>query len=580
MIRIARKNLALWATIGAVFFLLIQVSCDLYLPTVTADLVNRGIVQKNMGVIWNEGIKMLIVAAIGLVAAGLNVYFAATQSMKVGEKLRSQIYHKVLRFSNREMDEFGDSSLITRSTNDIVQIQNVMVQMLRMMLQSPVMLVAACVLAYVREPQLTKVFFISLPILAIIVMAVMYFAVPLFKSIQKKTDRINLIFREGLTGVRVIRAFRQEEREQNRFKKANEDYTQTGIKAFTIVSTLFPVVTLILGMTNVAIILLGGHLVANMSMQVGDLIAFMTYATQIMISFMMLSMIFVFVPRASASATRVNAVLDQPISIHNAPEKDQEKISINQPASLEFKNVDFRFHGAERLALHDLNFKVTAGQTLAIIGGTGSGKSALVNLIPRLFDIESGEIMVDGVPIKKLSQHNLHEVISITQQQAVLFSGTIRSNLQFGYEEATDKEMWHALEIAQAADFVREEGGLDAIVEQNGSNFSGGQRQRLAIARTIIKPASIYVFDDSFSALDFETDAKLRAALAKDPQIQRAVTVIVAQRISTVVDADQIIVLDEGRVVGQGTHQELKAHNETYQQIIKSQVEKGDVDRA
>ena len=580
MIRIARKNLALWATIGAVFFLLIQVSCDLYLPTVTADLVNRGIVQKDMGVIWNEGIKMLIVAAIGLVAAGLNVYFAATQSMKVGEKLRSQIYHKVLRFSNREMDEFGDSSLITRSTNDIVQIQNVMVQMLRMMLQSPVMLVAACVLAYVREAQLTKVFFISLPILAIIVMAVMYFAVPLFKSIQKKTDRINLIFREGLTGVRVIRAFRQEEREQNRFKKANEDYTQTGIKAFTIVSTLFPVVTLILGMTNVAIILLGGHLVANMSMQVGDLIAFMTYATQIMISFMMLSMIFVFVPRASASATRVNAVLDQPISIHNAPEKDQEKISINQPASLEFKNVDFRFHGAERLALHDLNFKVTAGQTLAIIGGTGSGKSALVNLIPRLFDIESGEIKVDGVPVKKLSQHNLHEVISITQQQAVLFSGTIRSNLQFGYEEATDKEMWHALEIAQAADFVREEGGLDAVVEQNGSNFSGGQRQRLAIARTIIKPASIYVFDDSFSALDFETDAKLRAALAKDPQIQRAVTVIVAQRISTVVDADQIIVLDEGRVVGQGTHQELKAHNETYQQIIKSQVEKGDVDRA
>ena len=580
MIRIARKNLALWATIGAVFFLLIQVSCDLYLPTVTADLVNRGIVQKDMGVIWNEGIKMMIVAAIGLVAAGLNVYFAATQSMKVGEKLRSQIYHKVLRFSNREMDEFGDSSLITRSTNDIVQIQNVMVQMLRMMLQSPVMLVAACVLAYVREPQLTKVFFISLPILAIIVMAVMYFAVPLFKSIQKKTDCINLIFREGLTGVRVIRAFRQEDREQNRFKKANEDYTQTGIKAFTIVSTLFPVVTLILGMTNVAIILLGGHLVANMSMQVGDLIAFMTYATQIMISFMMLSMIFVFVPRASASATRVNAVLDQPISIHNAPEKDQEKISINQPASLEFENVDFRFHGAERLALQDLNFKVTAGQTLAIIGGTGSGKSALVNLIPWLFDIESGEIKVDGVPIKKLSQHNLHEVISITQQQAVLFSGTIRSNLQFGYEEATDKEMWHALEIAQAADFVREEGGLDAVVEQNGSNFSGGQRQRLAIARTIIKPASIYVFDDSFSALDFETDAKLRAALAKDPQIQRAVTVIVAQRISTVVDADQIIVLDEGRVVGQGTHQELKAHNETYQQIIKSQVEKGDVDRA
>ena len=580
MIRIARKNLALWATLGAVLFLLIQVSCDLYLPTVTADLVNRGIVQKDMGVIWSKGIKMLIVAAIGLLAAGLNVYFAATQSMRVGEKLRGQIYHKVLRFSNREMDEFGDSSLITRSTNDIVQIQNVMVQMLRMMLQAPVMLVAACVLAYIREPRLTKVFFISLPILAIIVMMVMYFAVPLFKSIQKKTDRINLIFREGLTGVRVIRAFRQDEREQKRFKTANEDYTQTGIKAFTIVSTLFPVVTLILGMTNVAIILLGGHLVASMNMQVGDLIAFMTYATQIMISFMMLSMIFVFVPRASASATRVNAVLDQPISIHDAAKKDQEKISIDQPASLEFKDVDFRFNGAERLALQDLNFKITAGQTLAIIGGTGSGKSALVNLIPRLFDVESGEIKVNGVPIKKLSQHDLHKVISITQQQAVLFSGTIRSNLQFGYEDASDEQICRALEIAQAADFVLEEGGLDAVVEQNGSNFSGGQRQRLAIARTIIKPASIYIFDDSFSALDFETDAKLRAALAKDPQIQQAVTVIVAQRISTVVDADQIIVLEEGRVVGQGTHQELKAHNKTYQQIIQSQVEKGDIDRA
>lgn len=580
MIRIARKNLALWATLGAVIFLLIQVSCDLYLPTVTADLVNRGIVQKDMGVIWSKGIKMLIVAAIGLLAAGLNVYFAATQSMRVGEKLRGQIYHKVLRFSNREMDEFGDSSLITRSTNDIVQIQNVMVQMLRMMLQAPVMLVAACVLAYIREPRLTKVFFISLPILAIIVMMVMYFAVPLFKSIQKKTDRINLIFREGLTGVRVIRAFRQDEREQKRFKTANEDYTQTGIKAFTIVSTLFPVVTLILGMTNVAIILLGGHLVASMNMQVGDLIAFMTYATQIMISFMMLSMIFVFVPRASASAARVNAVLDQPISIHDAAKKDQEKISIDQPASLEFKDVDFRFNGAERLALQDLNFKITAGQTLAIIGGTGSGKSALVNLIPRLFDVESGEIKVNGVPIKKLSQHDLHKVISITQQQAVLFSGTIRSNLQFGYEDASDEQICRALEIAQAADFVLEEGGLDAVVEQNGSNFSGGQRQRLAIARTIIKPASIYIFDDSFSALDFETDAKLRTALAKDPQIQQAVTVIVAQRISTVVDADQIIVLEEGRVVGQGTHQELKAHNKTYQQIIQSQVEKGDVDRA
>ena len=533
-----------------------------------------------MPYVWRDGIYMLIVAAIGLVAAAGNVYFASTQAMKVGEKLRQQIFHRVLRFSSKEINEFGDSSLITRSTNDIVQIQNVMVQVLRMMLQSPIMLVAAIVLAYVREPRLTRVFLISLPILAIVVVAVMYFAVPLFKSIQKKTDRINLIFREGLTGVRVIRAFREEQREQGRFKVANHDYTQTGIKAFTLVSFLFPVMTLILSLTNVGIILLGSRLIAGMTMQVGNLIAFLTYATQIMISFMMLSMIFVFVPRASASAARVNAVLEQPISVDDAPADQQVKISAGQPASLKFDHVDFRYQGAEKLALHDLNFDVHAGQTLAIIGGTGSGKSTLVNLIPRLFDIESGRIEVDGQPIEKLSQHDLHEVISITQQKAVLFSGTIRSNLQFGNEAATDDEMWHVLEIAQAADFVKEAGGLDAPVEQDGSNFSGGQRQRLAIARTIIKPASIYIFDDSFSALDFKTDAELRLALRKDPQIQQAVTVIVAQRVSTVADADQILVIDEGEVVGQGTHDELKAENKTYQQIVDSQIQKGDEERA
>ena len=580
MIKIARKNLVGWATTLAVLFLLIQVACDLYLPTVTSELVDKGIMQRNFAYIWKDGIYMLVVAAIGLAAAAGNVYFAATQAMQVGEKLRQQIFHRILRFSSKEINQFGDSSLITRSTNDIVQIQNVMVQVLRMMLQSPIMLVAACVLAYVREPRLTRVFLISLPILAVVVLVVMYLAVPLFKSIQKKTDRINLVFREGLTGVRVIRAFREEHREQARFQAANEDYTQTGIKAFTLVSFLFPVMTLILSLTNVGIILLGSHLIAGMTMQVGNLIAFLTYATQIMISFMMLSMIFVFVPRASASAARVNAVLEEPISVVDVPADQQVQIPAGQPASLSFDHVDFRYEGAEKLALHDLNFRVKAGQTLAIIGGTGSGKSTLVNLIPRLFDIESGKIKVDDQLIKQLSQHDLHNAISITQQKAVLFSGTIRSNLQFGNEKATDEQMWHALEVAQAADFVKEAGGLDTPVEQDGSNFSGGQRQRLAIARTLIKPASIYIFDDSFSALDFKTDAKLRLALRDDPQIQRAVTVIVAQRVSTVADADLILVLDEGEVVGQGTHDELRAENKTYQQIVESQIQKGDEERA
>lgn len=576
LIKIAKKNLVKWATALAVLFLLIQVACDLYLPTITSDLVNNGIVKQDLAYIWHEGIMMLIVAGIGVIAAAGNVYFAATQSMQVGEKLRKQVFNHVMKFSSRDMSKFGDSSLITRSTNDIVQIQNVMMQVLRMMLQSPIMLVAACVLAYVREPRLTKVFLISLPILAIVVGIVMYFAVPLFKSIQFKTDRINLIFREGLTGVRVIRAFRQDDREQDRFKKANADYTNTGIKAYTLVSFLFPVMTLILSLTNVGIILLGSRLIANMSMQVGNLIAFMTYATQIMISFMMLSMVFVFVPRASASAARVNAVLEHRPSVEDLPKESQTHLVKDQPASLNFDHVNFRYDGAERLALKDLNFKVKAGQTLAIIGGTGSGKSTLVNLIPRLFNIESGEIEVNGSPIEKLSQKELHSVISITQQKAILFTGTIRSNLQFGNPQATEDEMWHALEVAKAADFVKEAGGLDATVEQSGSNFSGGQRQRLAIARTIIKPASIYIFDDSFSALDFKTDAELRQALKKDQQVQKAVSVIVAQRVSTVADADLIIVLDDGIVVGQGTHEELIKNNDVYREIVYSQIEKGD----
>ncbi len=572
MIKIAKRNLELLPTLLAVIFLCFQVAADLYLPTITSDLIDNGILKQDIGYIWSEGGKMLVVAALGLIAAAVNVYFASTQAMKVGKKLREQIYRKVLHFSSQEMSKFGGSSLITRSTNDIVQIQNVMVQVLRMMLQSPIMLIAACVLAYYREPRLTKVFLISLPVLAIAVIAIMYFAIPLFKSIQKKTDQINLVFREGLTGVRVIRAFNQEKREQSRFQRANDDYTNTGIKAYTIVSFLFPIMTLVLSLTNIGIIWLGAHLIAQMSMQVGNLIAFMTYSTQILISFMMLSMVFVFIPRASASAKRVNDVLGQEEVIAD-PQKPV-KLTDASEASLSFENVDFRYSGAEKLTLTGLNFDIHAGQTLAIIGGTGSGKSSLVNLIPRLFDIEKGKIKVDGYPINQLTQHDLHRLISITQQKAVLFSGTIRSNMQFGMENATDDQIWHALEVAQAADFVKEAGGLDAVVEQNGANFSGGQRQRLAIARTIIKPASIYIFDDSFSALDFKTDAKLRSALKQDNQLQKAVTVIVAQRISTVANADLILVLDDGKVVGQGSHEQLVAENKTYQQILNSQIQK------
>ncbi|RRG09095.1 MAG: ABC transporter ATP-binding protein [Lactobacillus sp.] len=576
MIKIARKNLVWWAVTLAVAFLLVQVSCDLYLPTITSDLIDKGIAKNDTAYIWQQGIKMMLVSVIGLVAAGGNVYFASTQAMKVGQKLRSQMFSKVVNFASREFTDFGDASLITRTTNDIVQIQNVMVTILRMMLQSPIMLIAAGVLAFNREARLTKVFLISLPILAICVIVIMYFAVPLFKSIQKKTDRINLVFREGLTGVRVIRAFNQDQFEQDRFDGANQDYTKTAMKAYTLVSFMFPVMTLILSGTNIGIIWLGGHLIADMQMQVGNLVAFMTYATQILMSFMMLSMVFVFVPRASASAARINEVLTRPSSVSDVPVEQQQQFDATQPASLTFKDVAFKYRGAEKNALTAVNFAAHAGQTVAIIGGTGSGKSTLVNLIPRLFNHDQGEILVNGRSIDQVAQHDLHDLISITQQKAVLFKGTIRSNLQYGYEQATDEVMWQALEIAQAKTFVEESGGLDAVVEQNGENFSGGQRQRLAIARTIIKPASIYVFDDSFSALDFKTDAQLRLALKQDQQVQQAVTVIVAQRVSTVADADLILVLEDGQVVGQGTHKELKATNATYRQIIESQIQEGD----
>ncbi|WP_295747287.1 ABC transporter ATP-binding protein [uncultured Limosilactobacillus sp.] len=576
MIKIARRFLNWWAALAALLLMGVQVACDLYLPTVTANLIDKGIMQKDLHYVWQIGGVMLLVAFLGLLAAMGNVFFASTQGMKVGERIRNAIYQRVLHFSTNEMVRFSSSSLITRSTNDIVQIQNVMLQMMRMMLQSPIMLVGACVMAYSREPRLTRVLAISLPVLVVAVIVVMYLAMPYFRVMQRKVDNINRVFREGLTGVRVIRAFNQDQREQDRFRKVNEDYTRVGFRAFSLMSFMFPIMTLVLSMTNVGIIWYGGRLIAGRSMQVGNLITFMTYANQILMSFMMLSFIFFFIPRAQVSAKRVNAVLDQPISVSDLPVGQLEPLKKDQPTSLQFKDVDFRYDGAQHLALRDLNFKVTAGQTLAIIGGTGSGKSTLVNLIPRLFDIERGQILVNGQDIAKMSQHDLHSLISITQQKAVLFSGTVRSNLAFGNPAASDEQMWRALEVAKAADFVKEQGGLDIKVEQDGGNFSGGQRQRLAIARTIIKPAAVYVFDDSFSALDFKTDAQLRLALKEDELVSQAVTVIVAQRISTVADADLILVLDDGQVVGQGTHEELAAHNPVYQEIINSQLQEGD----
>ncbi|WP_347127090.1 ABC transporter ATP-binding protein, partial [Ligilactobacillus salivarius] len=558
--------------ITATIFLGFQVVCDLSLPNLTSNLINNGVAKGNVGYIWQIGLQMLGLTLVGIFAAAGNVYFASTQAQKMGARLRGKIFKKVLSFGNYEMDKFGSSSLITRTTNDVMQIQNVTIMMLRMMIMAPLMLIGASVMAYFNEKRLTSIFLVSIPILLIAIGCAMYFAVPLFQKLQKQIDRINLIFREGLTGVRVIRAFRQDKFEQERFDRANKDYTETGIKVFSIVSLMFPIMTLVLNVTNMGIIWFGAKLIANHEMQVGNLVAFMTYASMILFSFMMLSMIFVLVPRAEAAAKRINAVLEIENSINDVESEigsDSDKLQ----ASLEFKNVSFRYRGAEDLALDNLSVDVKAGETLAIIGGTGSGKSTLINLIPRLYDVNSGEVLVDGNDVRKYSLHDLHDKVAFVQQKAVLFKGTIRSNLLIGNPEATEEDMWKALEIAQAKDFISDlPDGLDAVVEQGGDNFSGGQKQRLAIARAIIKPASIYVFDDSFSALDFKTDAKLRLALRQDERISKAIIVIVAQRISTVTGADHIVVLDEGKVVGQGTHKELLADNTTYQEIVESQM--------
>ncbi|MCP8851201.1 ABC transporter ATP-binding protein [Latilactobacillus sakei] len=574
MIKLAKKRMSGLAVFGAVLFMVIQVVSNLYLPNLTSDIVNNGIAKGDIDYIWQAGFKMLGFSLISILAAICNVYLAAKTSQGLGQKLRSDIYRKVINFSHDEMDQVGTSSLITRTTNDVVQIQNVAMMFLRMMIMAPIMLIGASFLAYQKNAQLTSIFVVVLPLMAIFIGVVMYFAVPLFKAMQKKTDRINLVFREGLTGVRVIRAFRRDKFEQERFDDANLDYTQNAKKVYSIMSVMLPVMTLIMSGTNIAITWMGGHLIADQAMQVGNLLAFMTYAMQILMSFMMLSMVFVFIPRAQASAVRINEVLDLQTPIENP---ENPKSFTDQAVSLAFDNVNFRYQNAEKLALEKIDFQASAGQTVAIIGGTGSGKSTLVNLIPRFYDVEAGQVQVDGLNVKDVTLHDIHEQVAFVPQKANLFTGTIRENMQYGNPAATDDQIWHALEIAQSKDFVSElDGGLDSHVEQGGGNFSGGQRQRLAIARALVKRASVYVFDDSFSALDFKTDALLRKALKEDAEIQKSVVVIVGQRVSTVADADTILVLDEGQMVGKGTHAQLKATNATYQEIINSQIREGD----
>ena len=569
------KRMSLWSVFAAVLFMIVQIIADLYLPTLTSNIINDGVAKGDINYIWSTGVVMLGFSLISIVASIGNTFFATKESQSLGKKLRTDIYRKVENFSNNEFDKFGTASLITRTTNDVNQIQMVMQMFLRLMINAPLTLIGASFMAYNKDPQLTKIFLYVLPIMAVLVGGIMFLAVPLFKSMQKKTDRLNLVFREGLTGVRVIRAFGKANYEEQRFDEANKDYTQTAIKVNTIVALMIPLMTLIMSGTNIAITWFGGHYIAEMQLEVGNLIAFMTYAMQILMSFMMLSMIFVMVPRAQASADRINEVLNTDSEIKDVP--NPELLSLKgDKATLAFEHVNYRYQHAENLALEDIDFSAKSGETVAIIGGTGSGKTTLVNLLPRFYDVESGKILLNGKNIKETSQHNLREMVGFVPQKAVLFTGTIRENMQYGAQNATDEEIWQALEIAQAKAFVSELAeGLDSHVEQGGGNFSGGQRQRLAIARALVKPADVYVFDDSFSALDFKTDANLRKALKE--QMTDAIVVLVAQRVSTVMEASTILVLDEGKLVGKGTHEELLANNQTYQEIVHSQLREEDL---
>lgn len=575
MLKIARGRMSIWAVIGAFLFMILQVISNLNLPSLTANIVNNGVAKGNINYIWEVGLEMIAFALLSIVAAAGNVFLAARTSQGLGQKLRSDIYRKIINFSNDEFDQIETSSLITRTTNDVVQIQNVAMMALRMMIMAPIMLVGASFLAYNKNHQLTMIFLVVLPVLAIFIGLIMRFAVPLFRAMQTKTDRINLIFREGLTGVRVIRAFRRDHFEQQRFEDANQDYTKNAIKVFSIMALMFPIMTLMMSVTNIGITWFGGKLIADFSMPVGNLIAFMTYAMQILMSFMMLSMVFVFIPRAQASALRIQEVLALNSKLKEPKTKTALPANFDH-SQLDFQHVDYRYAGAEKKALQDIDFSAKSGQTVAIIGGTGSGKTTLVNLLPRFYDAESGKIMLNDTDIRQFSQHDLRAAVSFVPQTAILFTGTIRENMQYGDPNASDDAIWHALRIARADKFIAAEDGLDTYVEQGGGNFSGGQRQRLAIARALVKDAAVYVFDDSFSALDFKTDSQLRQELREDSRIQNRIVVIVAQRIATVADADLILVLDDGKLVGKGTHQELKAHNPIYQEIMASQLGKGE----
>jgi ATP-binding cassette subfamily B multidrug efflux pump len=556
------------AVMLVVVLLLVQSVANLYLPNLNADIINNGVLKGDTNYIWRTGGIMLgISVGLGVISI-VAVYWASRVSMGVGRDLRGALFEKVQLFSARDMNHFGTATLITRNTNDVQQLQLFLQMALTILVIAPIMGIGGVIMALYEDVSLSLVLVVVVPLMAVVVVVMLSLAVPLFQSMQVKIDRINRVLREQITGIRVIRAFVRTRQERQRFEMANADLTSTALRVNRIFVFAMPALMVIMNLSSVAVLWFGGHLIDSGGMPIGNLTAFLSYILQILLAVMMGVMVFILVPRAVASAARIQEVLSTEPSVSDPADL---KVPLVSRGMVEFRDATFGYPGGERPVLRGVSFVLQPGQTTAIIGGTGAGKTTLLNLIPRFFDVTSGAVVIDGVDVRDQALEALWSTIGLVPQRAYLFGGTVAENLRFGREDATETELWHALEVAQARDFVESmPGKLDAPIDQGGSNVSGGQRQRLAIARAIVKRPAVYLFDDCFSALDAATDSRLRGALRAETTA--STVVIVAQRVSTIMYAERIIVLEDGQVVGIGTHNELVAGCMQYREIVASQL--------
>jgi len=555
---------------------LLQSLAELALPSFMADIVDKGITLGDTALIWRIGGRMLLVAFLGTICAVVSSYMSARVSAAYGKQLRSVVFSHATSLSVYEFDKIGTASLITRTTNDVSQVQMVVLMSMRIFMFAPMMLIGGIMLAYSKEPKLSLLLLAILPILAVLILVGSKKVLPMFKVLQQKLDRLNLVLRENLTGVRVIRAFDRIDYEAGRFDDASRDHMQTALKVYRLLAALMPLMNLIINLVIIGIIWIGSQRIDAGYLEVGGLMAFIQYGLHILMSLIMVSMIFVMIPRASASAARINEVLDSAPEVTAEAAVTAGKAPLDIKGTVEFRNVTFSYPGAEQPAITDISFVAKPGEVTAIIGGTGSGKSTLVNLIPRYFDADQGQILIDGVDIRDIPREELRKHIGLVPQQSVLFSGTVAENIQWGKQDATDEEIRWAAAIAQALEFVEQmPDGFGSHIARGGTNLSGGQKQRLCIARAIVRRPRIYIFDDSFSALDFRTDARVRAALRRE--VKDATVIVVAQRVSTVMDADKIIVLDNGKIVGDGTHAELLQTCPVYREIVQSQLSEEEI---